>query len=462
MSVEDVISCILPHLPNGEEDIRRGTGDADFIIPTICHGGDSHKLYYYHSSRTFHCYTQCSANYDIFSLLAKIKSSSDVEQLKFVQNTCGIGMGFGVADNQAYVKSRDHDELLKQFNSDDYSKLEKADIFKKLMESGMKMIVDEHEAKENYYSKKEKTLLEMIHVKELPEEVLTKYPRILHGDWKTEGITKEVADHFGVRLDVVSNAIVMPHRDWLRGKVIGVRRRALDEEEIANYGKYAPHYDRGLRKPLAHKLGYNFYGLYENMDAIRRRGVAYIFEGEKSVLKYGSEAGQENNVAIATCGFTITDEQLTILSTLYLPEVVLCFDKEYTNMKELGNYVAKMRNLKARIMNVCPATKVSIKADNLGLIGHKDSPIDRGLQAFEAMSEIVFPAPKNGGKRRLENFEKEYIRDNGWKAWEKRFRSSYWGAWGEYTRRFEPHFVCNVTDAYGRTEEKWFPINGTD
>ena len=33
---------------------------------TICHGGDSHKLYYYDNSHLFHCFTECGESFDIF------------------------------------------------------------------------------------------------------------------------------------------------------------------------------------------------------------------------------------------------------------------------------------------------------------------------------------------------------------------------------------------------------------
>ena len=42
------------------------------IFPTICHNTReseaSMKLYYYKESHMFHCYTECSENFDIFDL----------------------------------------------------------------------------------------------------------------------------------------------------------------------------------------------------------------------------------------------------------------------------------------------------------------------------------------------------------------------------------------------------------
>ena len=39
---------------------------------TICHGGDSHKLYYYDNTHLFRCYTGCDdPTFDILSWLEK-------------------------------------------------------------------------------------------------------------------------------------------------------------------------------------------------------------------------------------------------------------------------------------------------------------------------------------------------------------------------------------------------------
>ena len=48
----------------------------DYIVcPTICHNpideAESMKLYYYDKTKNFHCYTQCSENFNIISLYQK-------------------------------------------------------------------------------------------------------------------------------------------------------------------------------------------------------------------------------------------------------------------------------------------------------------------------------------------------------------------------------------------------------
>ena len=51
--------------------------DGDNIVArTICHNGDSHKMYYYINSQMFHCYTNCGT-FDVFELVKKVKNIND-------------------------------------------------------------------------------------------------------------------------------------------------------------------------------------------------------------------------------------------------------------------------------------------------------------------------------------------------------------------------------------------------
>ena len=44
------------------------------VFPTCCHNltGGGPKLYYYKNTKLFHCYTECSETFDIFTLLQKM------------------------------------------------------------------------------------------------------------------------------------------------------------------------------------------------------------------------------------------------------------------------------------------------------------------------------------------------------------------------------------------------------
>ena len=48
--------------------------DSSITFPTCCHNldGGSPKLVYYKNTKLFHCYTECAASFDIFTLLQKM------------------------------------------------------------------------------------------------------------------------------------------------------------------------------------------------------------------------------------------------------------------------------------------------------------------------------------------------------------------------------------------------------
>ena len=60
----------------GADPILKG----DLIMArTICHGGHSHKLYYYDNTKLFRCYTECSEIFDIYDLIIKNKKTENID-----------------------------------------------------------------------------------------------------------------------------------------------------------------------------------------------------------------------------------------------------------------------------------------------------------------------------------------------------------------------------------------------
>ena len=55
----------------GGEPHRQGN---IIISKTVCHCGESHKLFYYDNTKLFRCYTECSDTFDIFQLVIKIQN----------------------------------------------------------------------------------------------------------------------------------------------------------------------------------------------------------------------------------------------------------------------------------------------------------------------------------------------------------------------------------------------------
>ena len=54
---------------------------------TICHNGDSHKLYYYENTQLFKCFTGSCGTFDVFELIQKVRNIDDLNQaIYFIVN----------------------------------------------------------------------------------------------------------------------------------------------------------------------------------------------------------------------------------------------------------------------------------------------------------------------------------------------------------------------------------------
>ena len=143
-------------------------------------------------------------------------------------------------------------------------------------------------------------------------------------EWLNDGITKEAMDKFNIRFAPVENKIIIPHYD-VGGRLIGIRGRALNPEEIKMVGKYLPVQIEG--KWYSHPLSLNLYGLNITKENIKQSGMVYLFEAEKSVLQM--EAFDLLNCSAAVCGSHLNKFALSILIKECHPkEIVLCFDQE--------------------------------------------------------------------------------------------------------------------------------------
>lgn len=73
---------------------------------TICHCGDSHKLYYYNNTRLFRCYTDCPEDsFDIFELVKKVKKR-DIENWNLPHSVNYVVNYFGFAPQSQDFRRR--------------------------------------------------------------------------------------------------------------------------------------------------------------------------------------------------------------------------------------------------------------------------------------------------------------------------------------------------------------------
>lgn len=342
LSIEDVYDLLVEF--GGEPVIRNGL----IISKTICHNHKddecSHKLYYYDNTHLFKCYTGCSESngFDIYQLIQKIKKIEGLEfslpqAIHFVAEYFNIALEF---EEEGFAISRLKDwEIFKGYKKENY------------------------EPKKNYeYAVINKSILQF-----LPK------PKIKL--WEDEGISDIVMKYFGICYDPVFGGIVIPHYNS-NGELIGIRERTLIEEQEV-YGKYKPAIING--KMYNHPLGYNLYGLNfckENVKLIKK---VIVFEAEKSVMKYASYFGIENNIAVAACGSSFSIYQLKELLALGVQEVIIAFDRE-SEEKNKAQWVQKFYNIHEKYGKY---VQISFIYDKEGeTLKLKDSPIDEGPEVF--------------------------------------------------------------------------------
>lgn len=319
----------------GSDEYRETDGYICF--KTICHNVDvdnaSMKLYFYKDTKLFVCYTECG-NMSIFKFLEHYYKTRQIEydwynDIYEVVLNCSTYQAAESTFTKAYVPIRD-----------------------------------------KYQTKEIKQL------KTYSPGVLDVFVKQYTPEWLADGITKEAMDKFNIRYSISQNKIIIPHYN-INGQLIGIRGRALNQWEVDNIGKYMP---VQIEKTwYSHPLSLNLYGLYENKQNIKDRGICFICESEKAVLQ--AESFSFPNCCVAVCGSTLNKFALRLLRQTCQPkEIVICFDQE--EKEGHTEYFNKLYGLCKKYSNWC---NFSFIYDREGLLQLKDSPTDRGEEVFKKL-----------------------------------------------------------------------------
>lgn len=317
------------------------------ISRTICHGGHSHKLYYYNNTHLFKCYTDCGDNgFDIYELVMKINKLENIN-MSLLQSILFVCNFYNLTFSIENFSQNDN-------NLEDWKILNKY--------------------QQNINKNKEEKIIDF---KYYDDKILRflPHPHIL--PWEKEGISREVMEKYGICYDPSSEAIVIPHRDK-DNNLLGIRERTLIKENEV-YGKYRPAYLNN--QMYNHPLGYALYNLNNSKDNIKKIKKAILFEGEKSCLLYASMFGIENDITVAVCGSNITSYQMQLLLDLGVKEVIVAFDRQF---KKIGDEEWKVWTDKLKNINTKYSSKVQVSFmfDKWNLLKYKDSPIDEGKETF--------------------------------------------------------------------------------
>ena len=309
--------------------------DEHLIFPTICHGGNSHKLYYYKDSRSFYCYSNCGSM-SAYDTIMKVKDCDFKTAFNYLRSIVnGYNrpiVGFG---NRQFKSVNLDDVVVEQLPV-----IDKPYLYK-MYNDNIKLMKE----------------------------------------WSDENISEDALRKFDIRFDVKGNRMIIPHMNQ-DGQCVGIRVRNFNAKDIER-GKYMPLFYGD--NCYSHPLSSNLYGLNISKDNIKKYKKCVIFESEKSVLKYES-LYPDRNISVSICGSNLSNQQKKILLNLEPQEIVLALDRQYEceDSEEGINWKSKIiKNLK----NLTPYCNVSYIWDNDQdrLLGYKDSPIDKTKEVFEEL-----------------------------------------------------------------------------
>lgn len=322
-----------------------------FIAATICHnppGVGSRKLYYYEENKMFHCFTDCSDNFDIYDLCRKVM------KIQFNQN-------YGFYDAVKYVAM--YFGFVGTAQIEPVEKLADWEIFENI----------------NRLSEVE-TGSKPIELKEYNAAILKNFNHnVSIGPWLADGISADVMRKAGICYYPGRQQIVIPHYD-VSSRLIGIRGRALVEEDAEQFGKYRP-LKLGSKELYNHPLGLNLYGINWAKNKIAETGKAIIFESEKSVLQFASYFGWDNNMSVACCGSNVTNFQLNLLLSLGAKEIIIGFDRQFQKIQD-AEYQHLIKNLLKIHQKYSTKAEISFIFDKDMITPYKASPTDCGKETF--------------------------------------------------------------------------------
>jgi hypothetical protein len=311
------------------------------IYNTICHSGHSHKLYLYTENKNFYCYSECGS-FDIIELVRKVKEYSIPEAINWI---C-VQLGFSTI----------------QYGFGNQTRIDDWDFINTIRSRKLK--------KENEQNSKEE-------IKVYDEQILNIFQEMYLKEWINEGISVDAMKKYEILYNTLKQKIIIPHRNYL-GELIGVRCRNTDDDEIENFGKYTPFNLWG--DSWNHPLGKNLYGIHLNSESIKRNRKLMIVESEKSVLK--CELFGNNNFTLAICGHSMSNYQRDLIINLGVRETIIALDKQWL-VKGDAEYVKWEKHIYENIIKkLKPYVTVTLLRDDDGLLGYKDSPVDRGLNTL--------------------------------------------------------------------------------
>lgn len=348
----------------GSEEVVTDTGTGTIMTNTICHNesGGKLKLWYNDTIKSFRCFTGCGGhNYTIYNLIIQVYATKGIniefkEAINWLKEQLGIDDNYDEVKGFGYsVKGKTEDLPTKR---DELRTFDLLDVARsKLQRESVKLdfYIDEHLEQFSHHGS--------------------------HSSFTNDHITSAAMDSFDIKSDRIQNAMIIPHRHYKDGRIIGIMSRNLNQKQIDKGFKYIPYKNSVSSYKFPKHL--NLYGAWENRRAISLLGKVTIFEAEKSVLQCESYYGERNH-SVALGGNSLDDKQIDILIELGVHTVHICMDKDYETVDSLRG-INVLNSMVAMAKRLMPYFTVFIVYDSDGLLDEKDSPSDKGKEVLDTL-----------------------------------------------------------------------------
>lgn len=103
-------------------------------------------------------------------------------------------------------------------------------------------------------------------------------------------------------------------------------------------------------------------------------------------MHYDTMFGEGNNIAVATCGKSISLIQELILKRYCKPqEIIIAYDKDFETVgdKDFKKNIDNLKRLGDRFRNYSVVSVLFDKDKEIPKLEHGDAPIDKGKKTFE-------------------------------------------------------------------------------
>lgn len=225
-----------------------------------------------------------------------------------------------------------------------------------------------------------------VEIKKYDKSILNQFVKKPHASMIEEAISPLVLEKYEIMFDIKRDRIIFPHFDIDEpDKVVGIQGRTTLSSELAK--------ELGIPKYWniisGFKKSHNLYGWHLAKDNIKKNKMLILFEGEKSVLKHATMCfGEGYSVALGGHEITEFQKNFIIKNTSEDVEIVIAFDKDImknqaqTEKDNIDNGTSNIGELEQACQMFSKYRKTSYIFDKYGVLGEKDSPVDKGYAKF--------------------------------------------------------------------------------